>query len=208
MKTRIASALAVSGLAVASASATLTVYTDQAAWEQAVSNAGYTPMEETFDGITILDMQPGGGPYLVGDSFELTVTGQQGNTDDAFIDGGRFHGEIFPDTRHLSYVHTFAQPVIGFGQFFDGAATGLGLRIVTGEGEIDIFDYYTGFADGFLGYTSDVPIMSVEIIGSDADGGTAVGEIYDVDNTVWAVVPAPGSLALLGLGALAARRRR
>jgi hypothetical protein len=38
----------------------LTIFTDQAAWESAVNGAGYSAIEETFDGITILNMQPGG----------------------------------------------------------------------------------------------------------------------------------------------------
>lgn len=189
----------------------LAIYTDQAAWEAAVSGAGYSAIEETFDGITILNMQPGGG-YMINSDFSITVEGAMGSSDDAFIDNGVFHGEIFPATEHVAYRHDFVNSIVAFGQFYDGAASGLGIRISTSLGDLDIFDDggLTGFADGFLGFliTDGSSISSVSIIGSDSDGGTAVGEIYDATNAVYAFVPAPGSLALLGLGGLAATRRR
>ncbi|MFG0253436.1 MAG: hypothetical protein ACF8NJ_11250 [Phycisphaerales bacterium JB038] len=193
-------------LAAGTASAAFTAFGDQAAWQAAL--ASYTI--EELDGIQIFDMQPGGGPYVVNSDFSITVEGNLGQSDDAFIDGGEFHGEIFPDAPdgHSAYVHTFNTPIHGFGQFFDGAASGLGLRIETTEGTVDIFDYYTGFEDGWLGFVSDVPVTEVRIIGSDADGGTAVGEIYDALNVGYGVIPAPGSAALLGLAGMTLHRRR
>lgn len=189
----------------------LSIFTDQTAWESAVNGAGFSAIEETFDGITILNMQPGGAFDVNGD-FSITVEGSAGNADDAFIDGGVFHGEIFPADRHSAYRHDFVNDIVAFGQFYDGAASGLGLRIQTDVGTLDIFDDggLSGFQDGFLGFliTDGSSISSVSIIGSDSDGGTAVGEIYDATNAVYAFVPAPGSLALLGLGGLAATRRR
>lgn len=194
----------------AAASAQLTAYNNQAAWEADLVNLGYAPFTETFDGIQILNMQPGGGPYMVNSDFSITVEGQQGSSDDAFIDNGAFHGEIFPATEHSAYVHTFSTPIIGFGQFFDGAASGLGLRLETTQGTVDIFDDggYSGFEDGFLGFISAAPITEVRIIGSDANGGSAVGEIYDALDASYAIIPAPGALALLGMGGVAALRRR
>lgn len=189
----------------------LTIFTDQAAWESAVNGAGYSAIEETFDGITILNMQPGGA-YMVNGDFSITVEGAMGSSDDAFIDNGVFHGEIFPATEHTAYRHDFTSNIVGFGQFYDGAASGLGLRISTSLGDIDIFDDggYDGFEDGFLGFliNDGSSISSVSIIGSDDNGGTAVGEIYDANNAVYAFVPAPGGAAVLGLGGLMAMRRR
>lgn len=189
----------------------LAIYTDQSAWEAAVSGDGYSAIEETFDGITILNMQPGSA-YMVNADFSITVEGALGSSDDAFIDNGVFHGEIFPAAEHVAYRHDFVNNIVAFGQFYDGAASGLGIRISTDLGDLDIFDDggLTGFEDGFLGFliTDGSSISSVSIIGSDSDGGSAVGEIYDATNAVYAFVPAPGGLALLGLGGLAATRRR
>ena len=96
--------------------------------------------------------------------------------------------------------------MIAFGQFYEGAASGLGLQIETADGNVDILDFYSGFDDGFLGYIGTTPISSVRIIGGTDD--TAVGEIYDAADVSYAFIPAPGSVAILGLGGLAAVRRR
>lgn len=208
MKFKLALVCCALGLFVASADAQFTGYGDQAAWEADLISMGYTPITETFDGIQILGMQPGGGPYPVNSDFSMKVTGAQGSPDDAFIDGGEFHGEVFPATEHVSYIHQFNTPVVAFGQFYDGAASGLGIRISTTEGEVDIFDYYTGFADGFMGFISTTPVSEVEIIGSDANGGSAVGEIYDALDASYAFVPEPASLGLLLLAVPFALRRR
>lgn len=191
----------------------VSVFTDQAAWEAAVSNAGFVPIEETFDGLTINNMQPSGGPYMINGDFSISVEGTDSpNADDAFIEGGVFHGEIFPADDHSGYRHDFNSDIVAFGQFYDGAASGLGIQIQTSIGTFDIFDDggLTGFQDGFLGFliTDGSSLSSVTIIGSDADGGTAVGEIYDATNAVYAFIPTPGSALLLGLGGLAAMRRR
>lgn len=190
----------------------LSVFTDQAAWEAAVANAGFTPMEETFDGITINDMQPAGSPYVVNSDFSITVEGAPDAANTAFIDGGEFEGEIFPDSGHTGYRHDFNTNIVAFGQFYEGAASGLGIQIATSLGNIDIFDDggYSGFQNGFLGFliTDGSSISSITIIGSDADGGTAVGEIYDATNAAYAFIPTPGSALLLGLGAVAALRCR
>jgi hypothetical protein len=197
------------GLIATAAHADFTAYGDQAAWEADLISMGYTPFTETFDGLTIPDMQPGGGPYPINADFSIDITGAVGAFNDAFIENGEFHGEIFPATRHVSYVHQFNAPIVAFGQFYDGAASGLGIQIQTSEGSVDIFDFYTGFEDGFMGFISTVPVTVVEIVGSDANGGTAVGEIYEALDASYALVPGPASICLIALaGPFALRRRR
>ncbi|TWT77339.1 hypothetical protein Pla123a_19990 [Posidoniimonas polymericola] len=177
---RVAALLVAFASMAGAASAQLTVFTDQAAWESAVLGLGLTPTTETFDGLSIFDMQPSDGLLPINGDFGITVTGaDSGDADDAFIDAGQFHGEIFPLTEHASYDHVFNRPVRAFGQFFDGAASGLGIKISTPDGDIDIHDFYSGFEDGFLGFLSTNAYDRVRIIGSDADGGSEVGEIYE-----------------------------
>lgn len=208
MKKALFTTVASCGLAASASAGGVTAYTSQAEWEAALIDMGYTPITETFDGITILNMQPSGGIYAVNDDFGIDVEGQLGSDDDAFIQDGVFHGEIFPATEHSAYVHVFDAPVIAFGQYYDGAASGLGIQIQTDKGTIDIFDFYDGFDEGFLGFIATEGVSEVSIIGSDADGGSAVGEIYDALDASYAFVPSPGALALLGLAGLAGGRRR
>lgn len=194
-----------SGMFASSASAGLTAYSNQAAWEADLMSMGFTPITETFDGIEIPDMQPN-GPFVINDDLSITVEGMMDTAGTANVSGGEFEGELFPDSGHSAYVHTFDTPVIAFGQFYEGAASGLGLQIETADGNVDILDFYSGFDDGFLGYIGSTPISSVRIIGGTDD--TAVGEIYDAADVSYAFIPAPGSVALMGLGGLAAVRRR
>ncbi len=188
----------------------LTVFTDQAAWTLAVNGVGFSAIEGTFDGVTILNMQPG-MVYDVNGDFSITVEGALGSSGDAFIDGGVFHGEIFTATEHIAYRPDFRSNIVAFGQFYDGAASGSGIQIQTSLGTLDIFDDsgLDGFEDGFLGFliNDGSSITSVSNIGNDDMGGTAVGEICVATNAVYAFVPAPGGAALLSLGGLMAMRR-
>ncbi|QDU56682.1 PEP-CTERM sorting domain-containing protein [Aeoliella mucimassa] len=179
--TRFAALLATITSFASVANAQFTVFTDQAAWESAVRGIGLKPAIETFDGLSAFDLQPSTGLLPVNDDFGIQVTGvDSGDADDAFIDAGQFHGEIFPLTEHASYDHVFNRPVRAFGQFFDGAASGLGIKISTPDGDIAIKDFYSGFEDGFLGFVSDNAYDRVSIIGGDIDPlGTSVGEIYE-----------------------------
>ena len=163
------------------ANAQFTVFTNQAAWESAVRGIGLKPAIETFDGLSVFDLQPSTGLLPVNNDFGIQVTGvDSDDADDAFIDAGQFHGEIFPLTEHASYDHVFNRPVRAFGQFFDGAASGLGIKISTPDGDIAIKDFYSGFEDGFLGFVSENAYDRVSIIGGDIDPlSTSIGEIYE-----------------------------
>ncbi|TWT37142.1 hypothetical protein KOR34_20890 [Posidoniimonas corsicana] len=178
---RVAAMLAAFVSMAGAASAQLTVFTDQAAWESAVRGIGLTPTTETFDGLSVFDMQPSDGLLPINGDFGIAVTGvDSGVADDAFIDAGQFHGELFPLTDHASYDHRFNRPIRAFGQFFDGAASGLGIKISTPDGDIAIKDFYSGFDDGFLGFVSENAYDRVSITGGDLDPlGTNLGEIYE-----------------------------
>ena len=63
-----------SGMLASSASAGLSAYSDQAAWEADLMSMGFTPITETFDGVEIPDMQPN-GPFVVNDDLSITVEG-------------------------------------------------------------------------------------------------------------------------------------
>ena len=88
-----------------------------------------------------------------------------------------------------------------------------GLNVVPSIVQLSLQDgtSYIGFVDAaaaFVGfYSTGAAITGMTISAQPLPGGTSV--VYPtIDNLTFAVVPAPGAFALLGLSALACRRRR
>ncbi|MFI4917024.1 MAG: GC-type dockerin domain-anchored protein [Phycisphaerales bacterium JB060] len=179
----IASIVAAAGL-TASAHAQFTAYGDRAAWEGDPIVSGDFLVED-FESFAIDPLQPSSG-VISFDFGSLEVTGVDSGTGSPAIADGTFQGSIFPTTGHVSYVFTFDSPTQAFGWDTFGAASGIGIAIETDQGVVDVFDFATGFDDTFLGFTSSEPVSEVRIIASPSYGGTAVGEIFDADNLVYA----------------------
>ncbi len=183
MKRWMTTVIATAGLAQGAA-AQVTAYADRGAWEDDPRITGSIETQG-FEGVSIASLQPSTGPVMF-DGVTLTVEGVDSSTGAPQITGGVFQGSIFPATGHIAYHWDFDEPVVAFGAFFDGAASGLGIQLDAGEENVDIFTYYSGFEAGFLGFTTDEPLSRVSIIASDSMGGTAVGEIFDMDDLSWA----------------------
>ncbi|UYV11452.1 MAG: hypothetical protein NCW75_09075 [Phycisphaera sp.] len=179
---RITSVVALAGVAAA-AQAQFTAYADRGAWE-GDPLVGGDFLTEDFDSFAIDSLQPSLGeiPFDFG---SLIVEGIDGTIGSPAIDGGEFQGSIFPASAHVAYVFTFDDSVQAFGWDTFGAATGIGIAIETTEGVVDVFDLGLS-GDFFLGFTSSEPITEVRIIAAPSYGGTAVGEIFDADNLVYA----------------------
>jgi len=182
MTYRITSVLALAGLA-ATAQAQFTPYTDRGAWE-ADTLVGGDFLTEDFSSFAIDPLQPSSG-VIPFDFGSMIVEGVDSTTGSPAIASGEFQGSIFPATGHVAYVFTFDDPVQAFGWNTFGAATGIGIAIETTEGIADVFDLGVS-GDFFLGFTSSTPVSEVRIIAAPAYGGTAVGEIFDADDLVWA----------------------
>jgi hypothetical protein len=178
---RIATVVALAGVAAA-AQAQFTAYGDRAAWESDPIVGGDFQIED-WSGFAIPDLNPSLG-IIDTDWGSIEVTG----VDDAgaSIQDGVFNGEIFPATGHVSYVFTFDDPIQAMGWDTFGAASGIGIAIETDQGVADLLDYASGFDDTFLGFTSSEPVSEVRIIASPSYPGTAVGEIFDADDMVFA----------------------
>ena len=180
---RTATVIALAGLATA-AQAQFTAYGDRSNWE-ADAIVGGDFLTENFDG-SFDPLQPSTGPIAF-DWGTIEVEGVDSSTGSPAISGGVFQGSIFPATGHVAYIFTFDDPIQAFGWDTIGAGSGIGIAIETDEGVADIFDFITGgFSDTFLGFTSVEPVSVVRIIASPSYGGTAVGEIFDADDLVFA----------------------
>ncbi|MGP1310440.1 MAG: hypothetical protein ACTS27_09610 [Phycisphaerales bacterium] len=99
----------------------------------------------------------------------------------------------------------FPEAVIGFAMDFDSATSGGDLTIMVNDQVLSIEAALPGGADGFFGYVGDEAFTSIRLGAENAD---FAGEVFDMDNLQWSVVPAPSAAAALGLGGLVALRRR
>ncbi|GIW73532.1 MAG: hypothetical protein KatS3mg103_0054 [Phycisphaerales bacterium] len=179
---RVACLATLAGLATA-ANAQFIAYGDRFSWESDPIVGGVFELED-WSGFSIPDLNPSLG-IIPTDWGTIEVLGQDDTG--ASIEGGIFNGEIFPATGHVAYVFTFDSPIQAFGWDTFGAASGIGIAIETTEGVVDIFDYLSsGFGDTFMGFTTQTPVTEVRIIASPSYGGTAVGEIFDADDMVYA----------------------
>ncbi|MEQ9095318.1 MAG: EF-hand domain-containing protein [Phycisphaerales bacterium] len=183
MKYGITSVLALAGV-TAAAQAQFTDYGDRALWESDPIVSGDF-LTEDFGGLLVDPLQPSSG-VIATDWGSIEVIGVDSTTGSPAIADGTFQGSIFPATGHVEYVFTFDSPIQAFGWETFGAASGIGIAIETDQGVADVFDYATGFDDTFLGFTSSEPVSEVRIIASPSYGGTAVGEIFDADDMVFA----------------------
>ncbi len=210
----------------------VSVYTDSsaqfAAWMTATGSSTFGL--ETFDSFT-------GGPNIdiPSGTFFATPSGMQiyfeetsdaSAASDAGIDAvntswtgtppfegsASFEGfSIVPGGNNASGMNTiqfiFPEAVIGFAGDWESPASGGDLIVLIDGVEVVAFDdFLTGGVDGFLGYVHDSSFTTITFM---AENLSFAGEVWDVDNVHWAVIPAPAPIAVFGaLGFFGLRRQR
>ena len=196
--------------AAGEASATVTEYTDQSAYNAAISNSTIF----NFDAVTLPGtVLPGGVTF-----GDLSVTGS-GDDFPIVVGSGSlvYAGSAFFTSLSLApgvdasdvLLTSAGSRAIGFmyGDFADGGGTPFTVTLSTG----DSFQLSTppnpGFDTGFIGFVSNTPITSVTF----SDDGQGFN-LLQVDNspagTVGAPEPAPFALLTTGLLYLALLTRR
>ena len=198
--------------AAGEASATVTEYTDQSAYNAAISNSTIF----NFNAVTLPGtVLPGGVTF-----GDLSVTGS-GDDFPIVVGSGSlvYAGSAFFTSLSLApgvdasdvLLTSAGSRAIGFmyGDFADGGGTPFTVTLSTG----DSFQLSTppnpGFDTGFIGFVSNTPITSVTF----SDDGQGF-DLLQVDNSPAGAVgaPEPGPFALLATGllylAVLPRRRR
>jgi hypothetical protein len=185
-----------------------------------MASAGVTPvgeftgdLSEGFENI----FPPGGYPG------PIPLFGGEATMDDtlahfcviAFVWSNPNLGEVFPYNGNLmggtvagSTIFEFQTPVKSFGGFLTTVGFDPGGSVVFRDVQGATIDTLSATIEPLLwtwqGWTSDVPIGSIEVIGAGVPGFSTIYDDLQVS-----FVPAPGSLGALIVGVgLASRRRR
>lgn len=212
MDTRITLAALCAATVATPAMAGIMVFDNRAAWEAALGGA--SAVVEDFNSQT---------PGVIADGATLD-TGLLQITRDGSANGGDGLLEIEPGSNfgnfdgttflsgetgaapHENVIIEFnGQGIFAFGADWVSPFSGDGIVLNFGTYTVSL-DSITGFNSGFLGFVATgESFSSVTISGTEDD--ITFQELWSVDNMSYAV-PAPGTLALLGLSGLAMRRRR
>lgn len=120
-------------------------------------------------------------------------------------------GAGISDTSVVGDLSTAANASDGSADLFNGSSSfGLNVWSVSSDFDLDVTAGATAFA-GSTTWTVSAADYA-ELLAGNMSGDIIFGADTDDDDGVnigtWAIVPAPGSLALLGLGGIAAGRRR
>lgn len=175
--------------AVTVSAATTTIYTDKTAWENALGASFGT---EDFNDD---QLEPGV-------SFVSSESGHINPSLHVYQDVLAQHSENAPQT-----IWSFTPQIFAYGGNWDlGGPGGSGNSLLV---SIDDIPQYVGsisssYNGNFWGFISDTPFTSVKLVGSTGDNQ----QNYSLDDMVYAPIPEPASLALLGMSMMALVRRR
>ncbi|MEL6796049.1 MAG: hypothetical protein AAFO89_04420 [Planctomycetota bacterium] len=191
-------------IAAPSAASTTAVFTDLASF-QAVLDGPF--LSEDFSGNTFAGTED----FFSGNGFSATAS-----TIDSEVDGDGINDGLFNDVGLLStanatdaLVLTFSANTTAIGgdfistdiDFFPSDAT---VTVTLGDGTVENLGAFGGFV-GFVNL-SGITSVTIDALGTDSFGLPAFAAAESL--IVGAAIPAPASAALLGLGGLAAARRR
>lgn len=195
---------AASLLAAECASAAILTFTDPTLYDAAVAGMGRAT--ETFDGLA-----GASGAVLAGSASGsgLTVAWSASSTGGVAVSPFGGSPALTTGSSAALTLSNFGVPVMGVSGWFYGrngstGATSLMLSVLLDDGtsSVSLIDATTGFVGVFSNSGASVASLTL----TPQSGGGSLAPV--VDNLGFAVMPAPGALAMLGLAGLARSRRR
>lgn len=195
---------AASILSAECASAAILTFTDSTLYDTAVAGMGRAT--ETFDGLV-----GASGAVLTGaaSGSGLTIAWSASSTGGVSV--SPFGGSPALTTGSAAAVtlSNFGVPVMGISGWFYGrngtvGATSLMLSVILDDGTsaVSLIDATTGFVGIYSNSAASVASLTL----TPQSGGGALAPV--IDNLNFAVMPAPGAVALLAFAGLARSRRR
>jgi len=203
MKFAVPSLIAAAAVASTS-SASIIVFTNQFVWNFYANSDSASQYTETFSTASA--------------GYQSSLTGAMGGVTWTFnASGGLYVGDVNSSRAVSTYyagdalsltlspgVKGFAGNVYGTDVVFNVVPSIVQLSLADGTSYIGLVDSATAFV-GF--YSTTAAITGVTILAQPLPGGT--NSVYPTfDNMTFAIVPAPGAVALIGLAGLAGSRRR
>ncbi|MEM1330879.1 MAG: hypothetical protein AAGG07_09985 [Planctomycetota bacterium] len=211
--------LVIAGVAYAG-TPSVSIETDRVTFESALGGSG---VNLDFDALPVGATFPSVGSTALGGIATLETSG--GESSFIYSDGAGANGidgtphldmVVAPESQLLGLPEdrfdiTFAEPVFAVGfdyaDFFSSSFSDGVDVLVNGEVAINTLDLGLSggggvIEPGFIGFLSFAPIDS---IGFRSPEGS-FGETFGIDNLIYQI-PAPGTLAVLGLAAFRRRRR-
>ena len=203
MKFAVPSLIAAAAVASTS-SASIIVFTNQFVWNFYANSDSASQYTETFESTST--------------GFHSSVSGAMGGVTWTFNATNGLYVDTVNTSRAISTntagdalsltlspgVKGFAGNVYGTDVNFNVVPSIVQLSLADGTSYIGLVDSATAFV-GF--YSTGAAISGVTILAQPLPGGT--NSVFPTfDNMTFAVVPAPGALALIGLAGLAGSRRR